>query len=158
MIMRKSLLLVTVLTLGSMACIRTATNEATGDVDLDIESPTKTGEDWKGSIQGRGSFATLTGSSRALVANGKSSITVTLQNAPPATAFAWDVREGKCGERGPLLGTSGAYLPITTASDGTGGRTVQIDARLDEAKDYVVNIYQLSSSMNEVVACGDLDD
>ena len=36
-----------------VGCVRTHANEATGEVDVDIESPTKKGEDWNGSLSPR---------------------------------------------------------------------------------------------------------
>jgi hypothetical protein len=150
--------LVAALALVSTACIRTATNEATGDVDLDIESPTKVGEDWSGTLAGQGMFTNVSGTTRALVAENKTSLTVTLKNATPGGAYGWDVREGKCGTGGALFGTPSAYVPLIAGSDGTAGKTVQVTGQLDEAKDYAVTIYASPADSKTVVACGDLDD
>ena len=61
--MRKSALwLVASLSIATTACVRTHTNEASGKVDVDVESPTKKGEDWKGELKGQGMFASVRGS------------------------------------------------------------------------------------------------
>ena len=150
--------LVAGLALISTACIRTATNEATGEVDLDVESPTKVGEDWSGSLTGQGMFTSVSGTTRALVAEGKTSLTVTLKNATPGGAYGWDVREGKCGTGGALFGMASSYTPLVAGADGTVGRTVMVTGQLDEAKDYAVTIYASPGDTRTVVACGDLDD
>lgn len=144
------------------ACVRTATNEATGAVDVDIESPTKVGEDWSGNIQGTGMWAGMTGKSHALVAEGRTKLTITLENVPPGTNFSWAVREGKCGEKGEVVGTASYYTTLTADSQGKAGTTVDLALRLDEAKDYVVELYapttDPATGMRAVAACGDLDD
>lgn len=147
------------LAIATSACVRTHTNEATGAVDVDIESPTKKGEDWSGNLSGQGMYTSVTGKVNALVAEGRTSLTVTLSGASPSASYQWDVREGKCGQNGMLLGSASAYKSIDVRNDGTAGVTVQVDARLDEAKDYAVTIYAPGNDMpRTVVACGDLDD
>ena len=150
------------LAFAATACVRTATNEATGEVDLDIESPTKQGEDWGGRIMGQGSWATITGTSRALVNEGRTQLTVTIENAPAGASFAWVVREGNCGERGEVVGASSSYASLSVDSQGKAGATADIAARLDEAKDYVVELYapqtDPATGRAAVAACGDLDD
>ena len=161
--MRKALMI----TLGGLAlvttaCVRTATHEATGEVDLDIESPTQRGEDWGGKLQGQGSWMSLTGTSQALVAEGRTQLTITIEGAPAGSRFTWAVREGRCGERGAVVGSATANTALTVDSQGKAGATAQIDARLDEAKDYVVELYASTTDpatgTPAVAACGDLDD
>ncbi len=155
--MRKSALwLLASLTIASTACVRTATNEATGAVDVDVESPTKQGEDWKGTLRGQGAFTSVTGTVRALYSEGRTSVTVTLENASNGASYMWDVREGKCGANGPVVGDHSSYSRLSVSNDGKAGATVTLMARLDEAKDYSVTVY--GSDMNTVIACGDLDD
>ena len=155
--MRKSALwLLASLSIATTACVRTATNEATGAVDVDIESPTKQGEDWKGTLRGQGMYTSVTGTARALYNEGRTSVTVTLENASPNASYMWDVREGKCGANGAVVGSHSSYTNLAVGSDGKAGATVTLMARLDEAKDYSVTVY--GSDMNTVIACGDLDD
>jgi hypothetical protein len=155
--MRKSALwLMASLTIASTACVRTATNEATGSVDVDVESPTKRGEDWKGTLKGQGMYTSVTGTARALYSEGRTSITVSLDNATPGANYMWDVREGKCGANGPIVGDHGSYTTLNVTNDGKAGATVTLMARLDEAKNYAVTVY--GSDMTTVIACGDLDD
>ena len=161
--MRKSMLFTLGwLALVATACVKTAVNEATGDVDLDVESPTQRGEDWNGNLRGQGSWTSLTGTTRALVAEGRTQLTITLEGAPSGASFTWAVREGRCGERGAIVGSASAYSTLSVDNQGKAGATARIDARLDEAKDYVVELY--ASTMDPatgrpaVAACGDLDD
>jgi hypothetical protein len=158
--MRKSALwLAASLTIAASACVRTATNEATGAVDVDIESPTKQGEDWKGELKGQGMYTSVKGRATAMVAEGRTALTVTLESATPGATYSWDVREGGCGQNGALFGDASAFTSFSVRNDGTAGTTVQVNARLDEAKDYVVTIYAAGNDMpRTVVACGDLDD
>ena len=157
--MRKSALwLAATLAIATSACVRTATNEATGAVDVDIESPTKQGEDWKGTLRGQGMHTSVTGTTRALVSEGRTSVTVTLESATPGQTYSWDVREGRCGAGGAVVGDASAYTAITVGNEGKAGVTVTLNARLDEAKNYSVTVYGSSNDMTNVIACGDLDD
>jgi len=155
---RSALWLVASLAVAASACVRTTTDEASGSVDVDIESPTKQGEDWSGELRGQGMYTSVTGSMKALVNEGRSAITVTLENATPGASYTWDVREGKCGQGGGVVGYASEYSTITVGNDGKAGTTVTINARLDEAKDYALTVYRSPSDVNDVIACGDLDD
>ena len=92
----------------------------------------------------------------------RTTLTVTIEGAPAGSSFAWVVREGHCGERGAVVGAASSYRALSVDSQGKAGTTMQIDARLDEAKDYAVELY--ASTMDPatgrpaVAACGDLDD
>ena len=161
--MRKfALIVVAWVAFAATACVKTAVNEATGEVDLDVESPTQRGEDWGGKIMGQGAWASLSGTSRALVAEGKTQLTITIENAQPGANFTWVVREGKCGEAGMVVGVASSYMALAVDSQGKAGTTTEIAARLDEAKDYVVELYAASidpaTGRPAVAACGDLDD
>ena len=155
--MRKiTLCLAAVLALG--ACVRTATNEATGKVDLDVESPTKQGEDWSATLRGQGGFAAVRGDAKALVRDGKTEVRVSLIGGMPGGSHPWMVHEGTCAMPGAGVGMASSYPPITIASDGRGAQTAMLDARLDEAKDYILIVHVSPNDMTNVVACGDLDD
>ena len=155
--MRKSALwLLASLSIATTACVRTHTNEATGRVDVDVESPTKSGEDWKGELKGQGMYASVRGKTGARYSEGKTTVTVSLENVSSGASYMWDVREGKCGANGPVVGSHASYPTLTVDNTGKAGATVTIDARLDEAKNYAVTVY--GSDMTTVIACGDLDD
>jgi hypothetical protein len=155
--MRKSALwLLASLSIATTACVRTATNEATGAVDVDIESPTKAGEDWNATLKGQGSYTAVTGMARALYSEGKTSVRISIENATPSATYMWNVREGKCGMNGKVVGDDSHHASLTVGNDGKAGATVTLNGRLDEAKDYSVTVY--ANDMTTVIACGDLDD
>jgi hypothetical protein len=155
--MRKSALwLLASLSIATTACVRTHTNEATGAVDVDVESPTKKGEDWKGELKGQGMYASVRGKTGARYADGKIDLTLSLENASPGARYMWVVREGKCGANGPIVGDHNSYPSLNVDNSGKAGATVTITALLDEAKNYAVTVY--GTDMTTVIACGDLDD
>jgi hypothetical protein len=147
---------------AATACVRTATNEATGAVDVDIESPGQRGEDWKGTFAGQGMWSAMTGTTHAAVLDGRTTLTITLAGAAPGSTFTWAVREGKCNENGMVVGHASAYSTLTVDSYGKAGATADVAMRLDEAKDYVVEIFgpttDPATGKRTVAACGDLDD
>ena len=134
-------------------CVRTSTNPATGEVDVDIESPTKQGEDWTAKINAVNSG--ISGDARALVSQGQTNITVTLSGGMAGMSHIWVIHEGRCTQLGPVFTTPGQYPQVTFDSNGRATVNVTLNGRLDEAKQYVVAIHGNGA---ELVACGELDD
>lgn len=154
--MRKMLLMLCALALT--ACVRTARDPATGNVDVDVESPTKTGEDWSARLSGMGTYSMVSGTATAKVAEGRTDATVTLTGGTPGQVHPWAIHEGKCSAMGMMVGTMSAYPDITIGANGNGQANVQLNARLDEAKDYSVAVHASHANMATIIACGDLDD
>lgn len=140
------------------ACVRTSTNPATGKVDVDIESPTKQGEDWSGKMNGVGPYSGVSGETKGTHANGTTTISISLSGAASGSSFPWAIHEGRCSMQGALVGTMSSYPNINIGPDGRGNATASFPARLDEAKQYVVVVHHSHAAMETVVACGDLDD
>jgi hypothetical protein len=149
-----------ILTMAAFAvvgCVRTHANEATGAVDVDIESPTKTGEDWTGSLAARGGSG-ITGSFKALVNEGKTNVSVNLANAMAGQRLPWHIHEGTCNSDMGIVGDPSAYPVIVVANDGTASVNALVGVSLDEAKDYFINVHASPTNLQTIVACGDLDD
>jgi hypothetical protein len=140
------------------ACVRTRTDPVTGRVDVDVESPTKRGEDWKAGIAGTSGYGSITGQGRAAVLNGQSTITVNLNGLTAGRTHSWRVFEGKCGGAGPMFGGAGFYPDFTVSDNGTAQAVARLSMALDEAKDYNVRIYANPGDTSTVAACGDLSD
>jgi|RhiMetdeSRZDD1v2_1073273.scaffolds.fasta_scaffold2146660_1 hypothetical protein len=140
-----------------VGCVRTHRNEATGAVDVDIESPTKKGEDWSGSLSPRSGSA-ITGSFKALVADGKTTISVNLANAMAGQRLPWHVHKGSCDNDMGIVGSASQYPVIVVANDGTASSNTVLGVSLDEAENYFVNVHASPTNMQTIVACGDLDD
>lgn len=143
---------------ATAGCVRTATNPATGETDVDVELPTKQGEDWSGKLAGQGVYANLTGSTQAMVVEGRTTVTVRLDNAAAGAVHPWHVHEGACGSGGPIVGDPSAYSPLIVGDDGHAAGHAQLSLGLDEAKDYFVNIHASPTDLATIIACGDLDD
>ena len=161
--MRKLTLLAVLATSATLSaslggCIHTSRDPATGKVDVDVESPTKTGEDWHASVAGEGVYSAMTGKATALVANGQTTVDFKLDKGTPGQTHPWHVHEGKCGSGGPIVGNASDYPPITIGAGGHGEANAKLAARLDEAKDYYVNVHASAAEMSTIIACGDLDD
>ena len=149
-----------ILTMAAFAvvgCVRTHANEATGEIDVDIESPAKKGEDWSGSLSAR-SGSGITGSFKALVVDGKTTISVNLANAMAGQRLPWHVHEGTCDNDMGIVGGASSYPVIVVANDGTASANTVLSVQLDEAKNYFVNVHASPTNLQTIVACGDLDD
>ena len=149
-----------VLLLAGLAagCVRTSTNPATGSVDVDVESPTKQGERWTTNLAGQGSYSAVTGSATADVVEGATTATITLQGGQANAEHPWHIHEGTCSTGGPIVGSPSDYPPLQVGSEGRAQGGAKVNARLDEAKEYHVNVHLSRSEMGTIVACGQLDD
>lgn len=141
-----------------LACVRSQTNTATGDVDLDVESPTKRGETWNANLTGQAGFPTVTGTARAEVAEGRTTTTISLSGATPGGTHPWHVHEGKCGSGGAIVGDAAAYTPLSVGAQGTAQGNATVSLTLNEARDYHVNVHASPTDLATIVACGNLDD
>lgn len=138
-------------------CIRTSTDPVTGAVDLDVESPTKQGEDWKARLESA-SYPGIAGEALARVYNGQTEVTVVLTGAPTSIAYPWHVHEGTCGSGGGIVGDPAAYGLLRAGSDGRASGNAKLAGTLDEAKRYHVNVHASPSAMGTIIACGNLSD
>ena len=138
-------------------CIRTSTDPVTGKVDLDVESPTKQGEDWNARLSGT-TIPGIQGSSTARVYAGETQVSISLSGVPAGPARPWHVHAGGCGSGGSVIGSASAYPPLTVGEDGRATGNARIALQLDEAKTYHVNVHASASEMGTIIACGDLSD
>ncbi len=140
------------------ACVRTAVDPVTGRMDVDVESPTKQGEEWTANVAGQGAFASLTGRTVARVIAGQTTTTVNISGGVPGSRHPWHIHSGNCGTGGPIVGDPNAYPPIVIGEDGTGTATAQVMVQLNEAQRYHVNFHESAANLATIVACGQLDD
>ncbi len=154
--MRTAALLLAVF--ATTACVRSTRDPATGKVDVDVESPTKRGEDWRGKVHGMGTHLSYQGDIGADVLDGKTTATIALTGAAVGGVHPWHIHQGKCGSGGPIIGDMSAYRPVTVGSDGRAAGSAVLMLQLKEATEYYVNVHHSSSDMATIVACGDLGD
>ena len=141
-----------------LACARVQTEPATGEVDLDVESPAQQGEEWNGEFTGQGPGTNITGTFRALALDGRTEVSVSLNGAVPNATHPWHVHEGACNSGGAIVGDSTSYPVLQVGSTGTAAANVNLSLMLNEAADYYVDVHASSSDMQTIIACGDLDD
>lgn len=140
------------------ACVRTAVDPVTGRMDVDVESPTQQGQEWKTDIAGQGSGASIAGTAVARVISGTTTTTVNIRGATPGARIPWHIHTGNCGTGGPIYGEPTAYPVIVVGADGTGTASAQIQLQLNEAERYHVNLHESPTNMATIIACGQLDD
>lgn len=132
----------------------------TGRADVDMEAAGESWEEWTGTIQGMGSGARINGTAVVRVQESGTQATVTLRNAPAGEQLPWHVHEGGCDSPGgAIVGTPGAYPPVSVAANGQATATANLPGvRLNEAGRYKVNFHASPTEMGTIVACADLDD
>ena len=143
--------------LVTSACVRTRTDPVSGRTDVDVESPTKQGEDWRASLSGQAGYTNVAGTATAKVLDGRTTANVQITGATAGAVHPWHVHEGKCGS-GAIVGDPSAYTPLTVGSDGKASQTANLAVSLNEAKDYHVNVHASPTDMGTIIACGDLQD
>jgi hypothetical protein len=144
---------------GTTGCVRVHRDPATGNADVDVESPLKRGEDWNGSVTGRGSYTAITGTVRARVEGDHTTTTITLSGLTPGGHHPWHIHEGTCETGGPIWGDQNAYAPLHVGNDGRAEGTARLlNLKLNEAKKYHANVHASASNMATIIACGNVTD
>jgi hypothetical protein len=144
---------------GSAACVRVHRDPATGNADVDVESPLKRGEDWSGTLAGRGTYTSVTGTVRASVEGDNTTTTIRVSGLPPRAHMPWHIHEGTCETGGPIWGDPNAYAPLHVGDDGTAEGTARlVNIKLNEARKYHANVHASATNMGTIVACGNVTD
>src|SRR3712207_6150976 len=144
---------------GTAACVRVQRDPATGNADVDVESPLKRGEDWNATVTGRGTYTAVSGTMRASVDGGNTTATVRLQGLQPRAHHPWHIHEGTCETGGPIFGDPNAYAPLHVGDDGTAEGTARlVNLKLNEARKYHANVHASPSNMGTIIACGNVTD
>jgi hypothetical protein len=144
----------------AVACskaVKVETNPSAGKVDVDIQ---KRGvpETWKGTLAAAGGSA-VTGTATGTTAHDSSHVTVNIMGATPGATYPWHVHEGKCSDpSAPVVGDASAYPPLVAGADGRATATAHLSIKLNEAKNYIINVHASPTNMGTIVACGDYND
>ena len=85
--------------LVTTACVRTSTDPVTGRVDVDVESPTKQGEDWDAKLTSAAN-PSIQGTAEARVASGETTVSISVTGLPTTSGLTWHVHESGCGTKG----------------------------------------------------------
>jgi hypothetical protein len=144
---------------GSTGCLRVQRDPATGNADVDVENPLKSGESWKGTITGRSNWTGASGTATARVEGDNTLATLLLTGLPQGGPYPWHVHDGTCATGGPIVGDASAYPPLMVGADGrTEANARLVNLKLNEAKKYHVNVHRSPSDLATIIACGELDD
>ncbi|MDQ3950044.1 MAG: superoxide dismutase family protein [Gemmatimonadota bacterium] len=144
---------------GSAGCVRVSRDPVTGNADIDVENPVKSGEDWKANITGRGMWTGASGTATARVEGGNTLVMLVLTGLPPGGPYPWHVHDGTCETGGPIVGDPAAYAPLTVGADGRAEANARLlNFKLNEAKKYHVNVHRSAGDLATIIACGQLDD
>ena len=142
------------------ACSRTVkveTAPASGKVDVDVQKPGAP-EGWKGTLNPVGGSG-ISGTATGTTGNDMTHAVVNIMGGKPGTTLPWHIHEGKCTDASaPLVGAMSAYPPLVVGSDGRATAEVTLTLKLNEAKDYIINVHASPTNLGTIVACGDFND
>lgn len=154
-----ALVLAVCVTAGTVGCVRVHRDPATGNADIDVENPMKSGETWTASIAGRAGWTGASGTANARVEGDHTLATLILSGLPQGGPYPWHVHEGTCDTGGPIVGNAAAYPPLMVGADGRAEASARLlNLKLNEAKKYHVNVHRSPSDLATIIACGELDD
>lgn len=144
---------------GSTGCVRVHRDPATGNADIDVENPLKSGENWKATIAGRSMWTGASGTATARVEGDNTLATLVLTGLPRGGPYPWHVHEGTCDTGGPIVGDPTVYPPLMVGVDGrTEANARLLNLKLNEAKKYHINVHRSPTDLATIIACGELDD
>ena len=157
--MRLTLVVTACVLAATAGCVRVQRDPATGNADVDVESPLKRGEDWHGNVTGRDMYSAVTGTVRAAVEGANTTATIRLTGLQPGAHHPWHIHEGTCETGGPIYGDPNAYTPLHVGNEGSAEGTARlINLKLNEARKYHANVHLSASNMGTIIACGNVTD
>ena len=134
-------------------CAQRVVSESGGDVAMGSASM---GESWGGSFRGSDGWSSTRGSVFARPVEGGTSIALTVEGGLPGSRYGWEVREGRCGTEGTLIGAANAYTPVLLGDRGVGSSVTDVPVRLDPAKEYSVHLFGTTADRSLPIGCGAL--
>lgn len=144
---------------GSAGCVRVQRDPATGNADVDVENPLKTGETWNAKLSGRSMWTGASGTATARREGDNTVVTLVLTGLPSGGPYPWHVHDGTCETGGPIVGDATAYPPLTVGVDGRAEANARLlNLKLNEAKKYHINVHRSATDLATIIACGELDD
>jgi len=145
------------LTAGCSKTVKVQTDTRTGRTDVDVQKPGEP-EAWKGTITAVGTSG-INGTVTGTTAHDSTHVTVNITGGTPGTTLPWHVHDGKCSDTGaPIVGDVSAYPPLVVGSDGTATATAHLSVKLNEARNYTINVHASPTNLGTIVACGDFND
>jgi hypothetical protein len=142
------------------ACAKTVkveTDPKTGRTDVDVQKP-GVPETWSGTLSAVGGSG-ISGTASGTTAHDSTHVTVKISGATPGATLPWHVHDGKCGDASPpVVGNASAYPPLVVGADGTATAMAHITVKLNEARNYIVNVHASPTNLGTIVACGDFND
>ena len=148
------------LLLTTAACARTPKVEVdpkTGRTDIDIQKP-GVPETWSGTLASMNG-STLTGTASGTTAHASTHVTGNISGGQPGATYPWHIHDGKCTDASaPVVGNASDYPPLVAGSDGKATATAHLSIKLNEARNYIINIHASPTNMGTIVACGDYND
>jgi hypothetical protein len=148
------------LLLVAAACAKTVkveTDPSAAKADVDVQAPGAP-ETWNGTLAAVGTSG-ISGTAQGTTANDASHVTINISGATSGSTHPWHVHEGKCGDASPpIVGDASAYPPLVVGAGGTATATAHLSVKLNEAKNYIVNVHASPTNLGTIVACGDYND
>lgn len=142
---------------GCTKVVKVETDPKTGRTDVDVQKPGAP-EGWKGTLSAVGGSG-VTGTASGTTANDMTNVTVSITGAKAGDTLPWHIHDGKCGDASPpVVGDATAYPPLVVRADGTATGSATINVKLNEARNYIVNVHASPTNLATIVACGDFND
>lgn len=145
------------LTAGCTKQVKVETDPKTLRTDVDVQKP-GVPEGWKGTLSAVGGSG-VTGTATGTTANDMTNVTVSITGGKAGDTLPWHIHDGKCGDAGPpIVGDVAAYPPLVVGADGTATGSATVNVKLNEARNYIVNVHASPTNLATIVACGDFND
>ena len=145
------------LTAACSKTVKVETDPKTGRTDVDVQAP-GTPEGWKATLSPVGG-SSIGGTGTGSTANDMTHVTINISGAKAGDTLPWHVHDGKCGDASPpIVGDASAYPPLVVGADGTATGTAHINVKLNEARNYIINVHASPTNLATIVSCGDLND
>ncbi|HVF40795.1 MAG TPA: hypothetical protein VM939_12925 [Gemmatimonadaceae bacterium] len=136
--------------------VKVETDPRTGRPDVDVQKA-GAAENWTGTFNAVGGSG-IAGTATGTTTKDSTHVTINITGAQAGATLPWHVHDGKCTESAPIVGAASLYPPLVVGSDGRATGIAHLPMKLNEAKDYSINVHASPTNMGTIVACAAFTD
>lgn len=152
-----TLALAMLLTAACSRTVKVETDTKTGRTDVDVQKPGEP-EGWKGTLNAVGGSG-ISGTATGTTARDSTHVTVNIVGGQPGSTLPWHIHDGKCTDASaPIVGDPALYPALIVGQDGRATATAHLPVKLNEARNYIINVHASPTNLGTIVACGDYND
>ena len=151
---RMYVVLVAATALVGTGCAQRTMRESSGDVAMGSAANASAG--WGANLRGGEGYRDTRGTAYARPTETGTQVALTIEGGFAGSRFAWDMREGTCATPGQAIGDPNLYPYLMLGDRGMGSAIADLSIRMEQGRQYIVNLYSTAAESRTQIACAAL--